>query len=35
MGELYYTKTRAVLPRQELKRRGALVLGHAGYVTGT
>lgn len=32
--ELYYTHTRAVLPREELRRRLALVLGHGGYITG-
>mmetsp|Transcript_8394 Transcript_8394/g.21457 ORF Transcript_8394/g.21457 Transcript_8394/m.21457 type:complete len:317 (+) Transcript_8394:141-1091(+) len=32
--ELYYTRTKAVLPRQEIKRRLALGLGHLGYITG-
>lgn len=32
--ELYYTRTRAVLPREEVRRRAALVCGHLGYVTG-
>jgi len=32
--ELYYARTRAVLPREEVKRRLALVCGHLGYVTG-
>jgi len=32
--ELYYTRTRAVLPREEVRRRIALVAGHLGYITG-
>jgi len=32
--ELYYAKTRAVLPKEEVRRRVALVCGHLGYVTG-
>jgi len=32
--ELYYTRTRAVLPRAEVRRRVALVAGHLGYITG-
>eukprot|EP00927_Polykrikos_kofoidii_P079327 TRINITY_DN76109_c0_g1_i1.p1 TRINITY_DN76109_c0_g1~~TRINITY_DN76109_c0_g1_i1.p1 ORF type:complete len:334 (-),score=44.18 TRINITY_DN76109_c0_g1_i1:498-1499(-) len=32
--ELYYTRTAAVLPRQEMKRRAGILLGHLGYITG-
>lgn len=32
--ELYYTRSKAVLPKQEVRRRIALVCGHLGYVTG-
>lgn len=32
--ELYYTRTKAVLPREEVRRRAALVFGHLGYITG-
>lgn len=32
--ELYYTRGRAVLPREEVRRRVALACGHLGYVTG-
>lgn len=32
--ELYYTRTKAVLPREEVRRRVALIAGHLGYVTG-
>lgn len=32
--ELYYTQTRAMLPRAEVRRRVALIAGHLGYITG-
>mmetsp|Transcript_6006 Transcript_6006/g.13932 ORF Transcript_6006/g.13932 Transcript_6006/m.13932 type:complete len:414 (-) Transcript_6006:24-1265(-) len=32
--ELYYTRTRAQLPREEFRRRVALIFGHLGYITG-
>lgn len=32
--ELYYTRSRAVLPRQEVQRRIGLICGHGGYLSG-
>eukprot|EP00971_Amphidinium_carterae_P101120 2000267-Amphidinium_carterae.1 len=32
--ELYYTRTRVVLPKEERRRKMTLFLGHSGYVTG-
>jgi len=32
--ELYYTQTRAVVPRDEMRRRVGGILGHLGYATG-
>jgi hypothetical protein len=31
---LYYTQTKAVLPREEIRRRAGFFFGHLGYITG-